>query len=63
MIRTAVNISGDSVVSIIVAKKQGKLDVSVYNDPMAREVSAADLEIDPEAEGRLSKATHPGIDN
>lgn len=35
MIRTAVNVSGDAVVSSIVAKSEGKLDVAVYNDPDA----------------------------
>jgi len=35
MVRTAVNVSGDGVVSSIVAKSEGKLDVSVYNDPDA----------------------------
>ena len=35
MVRTAVNVSGDGVVSSIVAKSEGKLDLSVYNDPDA----------------------------
>ncbi len=35
MIRTAVNVSGDAVVSTVVAKSEGKLDVDVYNDPDA----------------------------
>lgn len=35
MVRTAVNVSGDGVVSTIVAKSEGKLDTSVYNDPDA----------------------------
>ncbi|REG83762.1 dicarboxylate/amino acid:cation symporter [Marinomonas pollencensis] len=35
MIRTAVNISGDAVVSAVVAKSEGQLDESVYNDPDA----------------------------
>jgi Na+/H+-dicarboxylate symporter len=35
MIRTAVNVSGDAVVSTVVAKSEGKLDVSVYNNPGA----------------------------
>ena len=35
MIRTAVNVSGDAAVSSIVAKSEGKMDVSVYNDPSA----------------------------
>ena len=32
MIRTAVNVSGDAVVSSIVAKSEGKLDLVVYED-------------------------------
>jgi len=35
MIRTAVNVSGDATVSSIVAKSEGKLDLSVYADPRA----------------------------
>ena len=54
MIRTAVNITGDAVVSTIVAKSEGKLDIAVYNDPDAG-ASAGDLDIDPEAEARLAE--------
>ncbi|WP_281629681.1 dicarboxylate/amino acid:cation symporter [Vibrio sp. St2] len=35
MIRTAVNITGDSAVTVIVAKSEGALDESRFNDPMA----------------------------
>ena len=35
MIRTAVNITGDAVVSTIVAKSEGKLDLDVFEDPDA----------------------------
>ena len=35
MIRTAVNVSGDAVVSSIVAKSEGSLDRGVYDDSMA----------------------------
>ncbi|MDN2661950.1 dicarboxylate/amino acid:cation symporter [Psychromonas sp. 14N.309.X.WAT.B.A12] len=35
MIRTAVNITGDSVVTCIVAKSEGEMDVNVFNDPNA----------------------------
>ncbi|HHB1592848.1 TPA: dicarboxylate/amino acid:cation symporter [Vibrio campbellii] len=35
MIRTAVNITGDSAVTIIVAKSEGALDETRFNDPMA----------------------------
>lgn len=39
MIRTAVNVSGDAVVSSVVAKSEGQLDESIYNDPDAGDVS------------------------
>lgn len=35
MIRTAVNITGDSVVTCIVAKSEGEMDIDVFNDPNA----------------------------
>ncbi|WP_219701525.1 dicarboxylate/amino acid:cation symporter [Marinomonas lutimaris] len=44
MIRTAVNVSGDAVVSIVVAKSEGQLDESVYNDPNAGNQSEMHLE-------------------
>ena len=31
MMRTAVNITGDAIVSIFIAKKEGKLDIERYN--------------------------------
>ncbi len=37
MIRTAVNITGDSAVSCIVAKSEGALDLERFNDPKAGE--------------------------
>ena len=46
MIRTAVNVSGDAVVSSIVAKSEGKMDLSVYNDPNAGAFDTADIVID-----------------
>ncbi len=35
MIRTAVNISGDAVVTSIVAKSEGEIDLDIYRDPKA----------------------------
>ena len=35
MIRTSVNISGDSAVSVIVGKSEGKFDIKTYNDSEA----------------------------
>lgn len=55
MIRTAVNVSGDAVVTTIVAKGEGKLDVSIYNDPDAGAEDRDDLEIDKEAEQALAE--------
>lgn len=40
MMRTAVNITGDSTVSVIVAKSENALDESIYYDPDAGEKSA-----------------------
>ena len=33
MVRTAVNVTGDAVVSTVVAKSEGKFDESVFNNP------------------------------
>lgn len=38
MIRTAVNITGDSVVTCIVAKSENELDVDTFNNPRAGEI-------------------------
>lgn len=35
MLRTAVNVTGDAVITTIVAKAEGKLDQSIYQDPSA----------------------------
>ena len=35
MLRTAVNVTGDAVVSTVVAKSEGKFDESVFDDPSA----------------------------
>jgi len=35
MLRTAVNVTGDAVVTSIVAKGEGKINLDVYNDPEA----------------------------
>ena len=41
MMRTAVNITGDCVVTCIVAKYEGELDESVYNDPEAMDIQVS----------------------
>lgn len=38
MTRTAVNVTGDAVVTTIVAKSENKIDLSVFNDPDAGEM-------------------------
>lgn len=45
MVRTAVNVSGDGVVSAIVAKSEGKLDQSIYDDPDAGVVTEDAVEL------------------
>lgn len=63
MIRTAVNISGDAVVSAIVAKSEQKLDQKTYNDPQAGLFpQAQDLEIDHNGEKELAKIIHTAHD-
>lgn len=52
MVRTAVNVTGDAAVSCIVAKSEGKLDESIFNDPEAGLVTGVD--IDEEAEKDLA---------
>ncbi len=56
MIRTAVNVSGDAVVSSIVANSENKLDESVYKDPNAGAVESGNIHIDEAAEAELSEA-------
>lgn len=59
MIRTAVNITGDAVVTSIVAKGEGKVDMDVFNDPDAGLMTGEELEIDEEAEAELAEAARP----
>lgn len=56
MIRTAVNVSGDAVVSSIVANSENKLDESVYEDPNAGAIESGNIHIDEAAEAELSHA-------
>ncbi len=56
MIRTAVNISGDAVVSNIVAKSEGKLDLSIYQNPNAGSTNKSNLHIDDTTKKELSEA-------
>jgi len=56
MIRTAVNVSGDAVVSTIVAKSESKFDLATYNDLDAGVVLNDDLHVDPAVEKELAEA-------
>ena len=55
MIRTAVNITGDAVVTCIVAKSEGQLDKAVFDDPDAG-MSGDDLEFDADASGDVDRS-------
>lgn len=55
MIRTAVNVSGDAVVSTVVAKSEGKLNVDVFNDPTAGMIDDEQVHLNPEEEKEIQK--------
>ncbi len=55
MVRTAVNVSGDAVVSTIVAKSEGKLDLAVYNDPEAGSFDTDDVHLDLDVEREMAQ--------
>jgi Na+/H+-dicarboxylate symporter len=54
MIRTAVNVTGDATVSVIVAKSEGKFDESVFNDPNAGIVRDEGIHIDKNAQREMA---------
>ena len=61
MIRTAVNVSGDAAVTAIVAKSEGKLDQSVFNDAEAGTMYGSDVHVDEQVEAELAevvRSTH-----
>jgi len=58
MIRTVVNVTGDAVVTTIVAKGEGQLDMAIYNNPDAGTSEDA-LDIDPAAEEALAEVARP----
>ena len=43
MTRTAVNVTGDTVVTSVVAKSEGKLDMDIFNDPDAGDFEEVQL--------------------
>lgn len=58
MARTAVNVSGDAVVSTIVAKSEGQFNQEIFDDPNA---GLEDIHIDKDSEEKLAsviKQTH-----
>ncbi|KIM13348.1 MAG: sodium:dicarboxylate symporter [Sulfurovum sp. FS08-3] len=57
MLRTIVNVSGDVVVSVIVAKRQNKLHLATFNDPDAG-VLRDDIRIDERVEQELAHTIH-----
>jgi Na+/H+-dicarboxylate symporter len=55
MIRTAVNVSGDAVVSTVVAKSEGKVDLQIYADPKAGVMDTGqEIHIDEAVEQELA---------
>ena len=54
MVRTAVNVSGDAAVSVIVAKSEGKLNQDIYNDMSAGVITSDDLDISDDVERDLA---------
>jgi len=54
MIRTAVNVTGDATVSVIVAKSEKKLDETIYDDPRAG-LLEEEIAIDEEVEHELAE--------
>ncbi len=55
MIRTAVNISGDAVVSAVVAKSENKMDTQVFEDPEAGSLYSHDVRVAEEDERVLAR--------
>jgi len=57
MIRTAVNVSGDAAVSTIVAKSEGKINLTVYDDPAAGAYDSGEgFHIDHAVEEEMAEA-------
>ncbi|EIF51128.1 dicarboxylate/amino acid:cation symporter [Sulfurovum sp. AR] len=56
MIRTSVNVTGDAVVTCVVAKSEKELEMSVFTDTKAGEVE--ELDIDEEQEEELAEIIH-----
>ncbi|WP_051086858.1 dicarboxylate/amino acid:cation symporter [Psychrobacter lutiphocae] len=61
MMRTAVNVGGDAVVTTIVANSEGKMDMTVYNDPDAGVKEVFEGHIDPESQQTFSTVFDDGL--
>lgn len=48
MLRTAVNVSGDAVVSLVVAKSEGKLDEDIFNNENLEDSDTGDIQVNSE---------------
>ena len=55
MIRTAVNVSGDAVVTTIVANSEGKMDIKTFDDATAGLAEGGDLLINERVERDIAK--------
>lgn len=55
MIRTAVNVSGDAAVSVIVAKSEGKLNIDTFNDMSAGQITDDDYDISDDVEKEMAE--------
>ncbi len=60
MARTAVNITGDAMVSVVVARSEGALDESVFNDPMAGIERVPELQAHQSDSPVLESGERPG---
>jgi Na+/H+-dicarboxylate symporter len=56
MLRTAVNVSGDAVVSLVVAKSEDKLDIDVYNNESLEDTDRGGIKVDKEVGRDFAKA-------
>ncbi len=56
MIRTSVNVTGDAVVTCVVAQSEKELNMSVFTDPDSGQVE--ELDIDEEVEENLAEIIH-----
>lgn len=61
MLRTAVNVGGDAAVTAIVAKSEGKLDTSIFNDPNAGAKDVFDGHIDEASEAEFTGIMNDGV--